>query len=60
MGKRSDYKKVDSLSAWDLDAGCRRIVNRSTLADRRLRDRLRKQARKRLNRRANDAGANET
>lgn len=54
MGKRSDYKKYDDLSAWDLDAGCRRIVNQSTLANRRLRDRLRKQARKRLNRRAND------
>lgn len=50
MGKRSDYKKYDSLSEWDLDAGCRRIVNQSTPANRRLRDRLRKQARKRLNR----------
>ena len=24
MGRRSDYKKLDDLSAWDLDAGCRR------------------------------------
>ena len=50
MGKRSDYKKRDGLSEWDLDAGCRRIVNQSTPANRRLRDRLRRMARKRLNR----------
>ena len=55
MGKRSDYKKRDGLSEWDLDAGCRRIVNQSTPANRRLRDRLRRRARKRLDRRANDA-----
>ena len=48
MGKRSDYKKRDDLSAWDLDAGCRRIVNQSTPANRRLRDRLRRMARKRM------------
>lgn len=60
MGKRSDYKKYDSLSAWDLDAGCRRIVNQSTPANRRLRDRLRKQARKRIDRRTKDAETHET
>ena len=46
MGRRSDYKKVDELAAWDLDKGCRRIVNQSTPARRRLRDKLRRQARK--------------
>lgn len=54
MGQRSDYKKVDELAAWDMDAGCRKIVNQSTPARRRLRDRLRRMARKRIDRRAND------
>lgn len=54
MGKRSDYKKIDGLSCWDLDKGCRRIVDQSTPGRRRLRDRLKRQARKRIDRRAND------
>ena len=49
MGKRSDYKKADGLADWDLDAGCRRIVNQSTLGMRRLKKRLIRAARKRLN-----------
>ena len=49
MGRRSDYKKLDSLSAWDLDKGCRRIVDQSTPARRRLKKRLKRQGRKRLN-----------
>lgn len=54
MGKRSDYKKIDDLSYWDLDKGCRRIVDQSTLGRRRLMDKLKRQARKRIDRRAND------
>lgn len=54
MGKRSDYKKIDDLSCWDLDKGCRRIVDQGTPGRRRLRDRLRRQARKRINRKEND------
>ena len=54
MGKRSDYKKNDDLSAWDLDAGCRRIVDQTTPGRRRLRDRLKRMARKRLNKMAKD------
>ena len=54
MGKRSDYKKIDGLAAWDLDKGCRRIVDQSTPGRRRLRDRLKRQARKRIDRRANN------
>lgn len=50
MGKRSDYKKVDELAAWDLDKGCRKIVDQSTPSNRRLRDKLCKQARKRVER----------
>ena len=49
MGKRSDHKKVDELAAWDLDKGCRRIVNQSTPARRRLKKRLARQARKWIN-----------
>ena len=50
MGKRSDYKKMDEIANNDIDAGCRKIVNTSTPARRRLRKRLRRQARKRLSR----------
>lgn len=50
MSGRGDYKKVDELAAWDMDKGCRRIVNQSTPARRRLRDKLRRQARKRIDR----------
>ena len=55
MGKRSDYKKADDLSAWDLDKGCRRIVDTSTDGRRKLRDVLRRQARKRIERVMKDA-----
>lgn len=51
MGSRSDYKKDDNIAAWDMDAGCRKIVNQSTPSRRRLRDILRRQARKRIERR---------
>lgn len=49
MGTRSDYKKMDDLAAWDLDAGCRRIVDQSTPGRRRLKKVLRRMARKRIN-----------
>lgn len=48
MGKRSDYKKADGIADWDLDAGCRRIIDQSTPGRRRLRKRLKRIARKRL------------
>ena len=51
MTSRAEYKKRDELAAHDLNAGCRRIVNQSTPGKRRLRDKLKRQARKRLNRR---------
>lgn len=50
MGRRSDYKKAGGLADWDLDAGCRRIVGQSTPGRRRLRKRLKRIARKKLNR----------
>jgi len=46
--KRALYKRYDELSAWDLDKGCRHIVNQHTPAMRRLKKILRKQARARL------------
>ena len=55
MGNRSDFKKLDELSAWDLDRGCRRIVDQTTPARRRLKARLRRQARKRVERVVNGA-----
>ena len=48
MGKRSDYKKMDEIANNDIDAGCRKIVDTSTPSRRRLRDKLRRQARARL------------
>ena len=56
MGKRSDYKKMDDFVAWDLDKGCRRIVNHATPGRRRLRDRLRRQARRRVEWRIKENG----
>jgi hypothetical protein len=46
--KRADYKKYDELSAWDLNKGCRKWINQSSPANRRLKKQLRKQARKKL------------
>ena len=51
MGKHSDHKKGDNLAAWDMDKGCRGIIDQSTPARRRLRDRLRRIARKIIDRR---------
>lgn len=46
--ERARYKKFDELAACDLDKGCRKIVDQSTPARRRLKKRLRRQARARL------------
>jgi hypothetical protein len=46
--RRSEHKRHDDLAAWDLDAGCRRIVDQSTPANRRLKKKLRRKARKTL------------
>ena len=54
MGKRSDFKKVGDFAAWDMDSGCRGIVNQHTPARRRLKKRLKRQERARLN----EGGAN--
>ena len=45
---RALYKKYDELAAWDLDKGCRKWVNQSTRARRRLKKVLRRQARKKV------------
>ena len=45
---RAITKRVDELSAWDLDKGCRHIVNQSTPSNRRLKKVLRKKSRKQL------------
>ena len=46
--KGNQYKKYDELAAWDLNAGCRKWINQSSPANRRLKKKLRKQARKKL------------
>lgn len=46
--QRARYKKFDELASWDLDKGCRNIINQSTPARRRLKKKLRKQARAKL------------
>lgn len=47
--KRAENKKVSELAAWDLDAGCRDIVDQTTPANRRLKKRIRRADRKRYN-----------
>ena len=46
--ERGRYKKFDELSAWDLNKGCRKFINQSSPANRRLKKKLRRQARARL------------
>lgn len=46
---RTEYQKVSELSAWDLNAGCRNIIDQTTPARRRLKKRIRKADRKRYN-----------
>ena len=46
--ERGRYKKFDEIAAWDLDKGCRKFINQSSPANRRLKKKLRRQARARL------------
>ena len=46
--RRAEYKKFDELAAWDLNKSCRKRVDQSTPAKRKLKKRLRKQARAKL------------
>ena len=46
--RKSEHKRHDDITAWDLDAGCRGIVDQSTPAKRRLKKKLRRKARKTL------------
>lgn len=48
MMERARYKKFDELAAWDLNKGCRKWVNQSTPTMRKLKKKLRKQARTRM------------
>lgn len=48
--KRSISKRVSELAAWDLDAGCRNIINQASPKNRRLKKKIRRQDRKRLDR----------
>ena len=50
MGRRSDYKKIDRIADYDLNAGIRSIIDTSRPYRRRLRDVLRRQARKQIDR----------
>lgn len=45
---RAIYKKYDELSAWDLNKGCRKWIDQSTPARRRLKKVLRRKARKQI------------
>ena len=48
MSKRAYYKRLDELASWDLDAGCRSIINQSTRSMRKLKKKLKRQARARI------------
>lgn len=45
---RAEYKKYDELASWDLNKRSRQYINQSSPANRKLKKRLRKQARARL------------
>ena len=51
MGRRSDFKKDDKMVAWDMDAGCRHCCNQESPSRRRLKKRLRRRARRMIDRR---------
>ena len=46
--QRARYKKFDELAAWDLNKGCRKWVNQATPSMRKLKKRLRRQARAKM------------
>ena len=50
MSKRAYYKRLDEFASWDMDAGCRSIINQSTPSRRKLRKKLKRQARARIKR----------
>ena len=47
----NQYKKGSELSAWDLNPGCRVIVNQDSKSNRRLKKKILRQERKRLDNR---------
>lgn len=49
MGRRSDYKKHGDLAAYDLDPGCRSVINQSAKWARKMKRILLRIQRKRLN-----------
>ena len=53
MGRRSDYRKDRAWDAWDMN--CRRICPVDSPSRRKLRDILRRQHRKRINKATMDA-----
>lgn len=46
--KGGEYKKHSELAAWDLDKGCRNIINQSSRKNRKLKKKIRRADRKRL------------
>lgn len=48
MGRRSDYRKHDDLVVWDVDRHVRSCIDLSTPQRRKLRKRLMRIARKRI------------
>lgn len=45
------YKKGSELSAWDLNPGCRGIINQDSKANRKLKKKILRSERKKLDRR---------
>jgi hypothetical protein len=48
MASRAGYKRHDELAAWEFNASCRNWINQDSPANRRLKKKLRRQARKKL------------
>jgi len=51
----NQYKKGSELSAWDLNPGCRAIVNQDSKSNRKLKKKILRQERKRLDKRVREA-----
>ena len=46
------YKKGSELAAWDLNPGCRKWINQDSISNRKLKRKLLRQERKKLNHQA--------
>ena len=51
----NQYKKGSELSAWDLNPGCRRFINQDSKTNRKLKKKILRAERKKLDKRTREA-----